>query len=696
MARLASTVIHGDLEVTGKVLGGITFEGGNIVIQKTPISATDYTFTITNNGSVSYRPSLRIAHTGTTPQSIIMAVGSSESIIASSTSIKFATNSDLNTTTPSNIRMNINTDGTVTIGTTSVDGSALLTIGTAVDKVAFDFSGSNAIIRLIDNNQTNPPTIKGNGSGFHLENGGSTRIFIKSDGNVGIGTTNPTSILEIVQGDGIFKFSSTATLQYTASFSMDNTGIKIGHNSSARDLQLQTNNATRLTINSSGNIGIGTTSPEEILHLVSDTDVNLILSNAHASATSSIYFRRSLGTHASRTAVGIDNTLGNIIAYGFDGTNYINAAEIKFEVDLAAGTNDMPGRIKFNTTPDGSSVSQERMRLTSAGNLGIGVTNPSDKLEVNGNIKATNVILTGYVSGTTLTSTIAIGTAPLTITSTTVCTNLNADLLDGNHASAFATLTGTETLTNKTLTNPKINNTYNSDGNIVLMLPVVSSSVNYFNLSTAATGGAPFILVSGSDTNISLNLRSKGTGVIQANGVEVVTISGTQTLTNKTLTAPRFANSGFIADSNGNELLRFTVTASAVNDFNITNAATTGIPVLSVVGTDTNISMNLVSKGTGIIQANGQEIYHVKNIYKSGKLNIYKSSKDGNGIFTVITYKRTDATNYMVATLSGGTSPKYTTRTEVYYDTNGTTVLETLTYTISYDVDDDIESEVLA
>lgn len=44
----------------------------------------------------------------------------------------------------------------------------------------------------------------------------------------------------------------------------------------------------------------------------------------------------------------------------------------------------------------------------------------------------------GNVSGNTLTSTIATGTAPLTVTSTTVVTNLNADTVDGSHASAFA------------------------------------------------------------------------------------------------------------------------------------------------------------------------------------------------------------------------------------------------------------------
>jgi len=48
----------------------------------------------------------------------------------------------------------------------------------------------------------------------------------------------------------------------------------------------------------------------------------------------------------------------------------------------------------------------------------------------------------------------ATGTAPLTVASTTVVTNLNADLLDGVQGAAYATLTGAETLTNKTITAP--------------------------------------------------------------------------------------------------------------------------------------------------------------------------------------------------------------------------------------------------
>ena len=93
----------------------------------------------------------------------------------------------------------------------------------------------------------------------------------------------------------------------------------------------------------------------------------------------------------------------------------------------------------------------------------------------------------------------------------------------------------------------------------------------------------------------------------------VVTTTGTQTLTNKTLTSPtlttpRFASGGYIADNNGNEQIVFTATASAVNELNVSNAATGGSPQIAAQGGDTNVNLNLVSKGTGRVQANGVNI----------------------------------------------------------------------------------------
>ncbi|MGX2959371.1 hypothetical protein JNUCC23_08890 [Peribacillus sp. JNUCC 23] len=72
-----------------------------------------------------------------------------------------------------------------------------------------------------------------------------------------------------------------------------------------------------------------------------------------------------------------------------------------------------------------------------------------------------------------------------------------------------------------------------------------------------------------------------------------------------------------------------------------------------------------------------------------------KSNKDTESIFTTIEYRRkSDNTLAALSVLSGGTSPNYTTRTVTYYAPNGTTVEKTDTFTLSYDADGDLISEV--
>lgn len=77
-----------------------------------------------------------------------------------------------------------------------------------------------------------------------------------------------------------------------------------------------------------------------------------------------------------------------------------------------------------------------------------------------------------------------------------------------------------------------------------------------------------------------------------------------------------------------------------------------------------------------------------------GIFNVYKSGKDANGIFTTVDYKRADGTLYARSVLSGGTSPQYTTRTITYYAADGTTVLRTDSYNLTYDSVGDLISEV--
>jgi hypothetical protein len=100
------------------------------------------------------------------------------------------------------------------------------------------------------------------------------------------------------------------------------------------------------------------------------------------------------------------------------------------------------------------------------------------------------------------------------------------------------------------------------------------------------------------------------TGVLVGTGTSAVTTktnpsgafvgdTDTQTVSNKTYTRPKIVDTGSIDDENGNEQIKFSTTASAVNEVSVKNAATGNAPQLQATGGDTNIDLKLVAKGTG-------------------------------------------------------------------------------------------------
>jgi hypothetical protein len=83
------------------------------------------------------------------------------------------------------------------------------------------------------------------------------------------------------------------------------------------------------------------------------------------------------------------------------------------------------------------------------------------------------------------------------------------------------------------------------------------------------------------------------------------TLTGVETLTNKTLTAPKIADGGFVADANGNEQIKFTTTASAINELTVVNSAAGNAPEISSTGGDTDIDLKITPKGSGKIVLDG-------------------------------------------------------------------------------------------
>ena len=146
-------------------------------------------------------------------------------------------------------------------------------------------------------------------------------------------------------------------------------------------------------------------------------------------------------------------------------------------------------------------------------------------------------------------------------------------------------------------------------GNQIVTIPLDVQTFYFLKNSTSGSYTVQFKYVSGSGDSFTFGASDKGTKIVFASandgtnpdiidiGMGDVTLTGTETLTNKTLTSPKIGTS--VLDTNGNELAKVTATSSAVNEFTIANAATGNDPTLSATGDDTNIDIAIVPKGSG-------------------------------------------------------------------------------------------------
>jgi len=173
------------------------------------------------------------------------------------------------------------------------------------------------------------------------------------------------------------------------------------------------------------------------------------------------------------------------------------------------------------------------------------------------------------------------------------------------------------------------------------------------NISHAA-GATVRHIISGRDFNeFSEHIGSAATPTasgIHGVGGTLVGTTDTQTLSAKTLTAPKIATGGFIADANGNEQIIFNTTTSAVNEFTVTNAATGTNPSLAATGGDTNISVNIVPKGTGTVQATGVDVATISGTQTLSNKSISLTSNTVTGTKAQFNTAMSDAD---FATLAG-------------------------------------------
>ena len=398
----------------------------------------------TNAGAVTYP--LRLQNSGTTVGTDVGLIfttktsgGGSASSVIRSESEDTSGNNSLVFTTPSGgstaERMRINSDGNVGIGTTSP---------TAKLQITTNFSNSPQPLIFLSNNGLNLPgggseiifgtSVSATTSLYNakiqavrsaLDNGSSdlffqtthvstsaspiTKMTIKSDGKVGIGTTTPETRVTI-KGDALNtnqpnRITNVATDTHTALF-INGTGATVGEKygiqfggynqysiggifgvmdsvagSTSGDITFDFGNGTaagalieRVRFTHEGNVGIGTTVPSQILTVRKDSTTtysspttgqntgDLVLQNNEQ--TDGNFNRISFQTNSSNNSTG----------------DLLDAARITAIYPDHVGANPS-GELAFETKADGGDMS-EAMRIDRNGSVGIGTNNPSNLLEL--------------------------------------------------------------------------------------------------------------------------------------------------------------------------------------------------------------------------------------------------------------------------------------------------------------------------
>ena len=273
-------------------------------------------------------------------------------------------------------RLVLDSSGNVGIGTSSPVSDARLTISDASSPhIYFQRSSAGAGDAAIGMPSSAAlafytPSDQGSVSGL------SEAMRINSSGNVGIGTDSPARPLTVSTANSVpAEFDHTDGTDVWLKLNNTTQNYYIGY--SGTDFVLSPDTSSRdLTIDSSGNVGIGTSSPSYPLDVVGTALFGENRTNDTSKSTRLGAAHYTTAEEPLALIVGSASNNASIVTIG-GGTSQLNASTLlRFFTAV-------------NTTTTGGT---ERMRIDSSGNVGIGTISPSDKLHVEGDIRVNNAI----------------------------------------------------------------------------------------------------------------------------------------------------------------------------------------------------------------------------------------------------------------------------------------------------------------
>ncbi|ONI38164.1 hypothetical protein AN396_11370 [Candidatus Epulonipiscium fishelsonii] len=200
----------------------------------------------------------------------------------------------------------------------------------------------------------------------------------------------------------------------------------------------------------------------------------------------------------------------------------------------------------------GATLAHRMIEFTGTLSAGRNVTIPIDVQTfyfLKNSTSGSQTVTFKYVSGSG--SSVAVGSGETKLVFASANDGTNPDILDTGFGTGDVTLTGTQTLTNKTLTSPKIGTSIlDTNGNELFKLTATSSAVNEITYNNAATGNKPTLTASGDDSNIGISIQPKGTGTITIDALTFPAADG---------------SSGQILQTNGSGVLSFTTPSSGIS-----------------------------------------------------------------------------------------------------------------------------------